>query len=72
MLDTLFFDFIELAKKLQPKVVVAENVKGMLLGDAQQYVDKILTAFDEAVNEIGMHDLVKNIPKERVNWHVGT
>ena len=48
VLDTLFFDFIDLAKKLQPKVVVGENVKGMLLGDAQQYVDKVLTAFDQA------------------------
>ena len=48
VLDTLFFDFIELAKKLQPRVVIAENVKGMLLGDAQQYVDKVLTAFDDA------------------------
>lgn len=38
VLDTLFFDFIDLAKKIQPKVVVAENVKGMLLGNAKQYV----------------------------------
>ena len=35
VLDTLFFDFIDLAKKLQPKVVVAENVKGLLLGSAR-------------------------------------
>ena len=48
VLDTLFFDFIDLAKRLQPKVVVAENVKGLLLGEAQRYVDRILTAFDEA------------------------
>jgi DNA (cytosine-5)-methyltransferase 1 len=48
VLDTLFFDFIDLAKKLQPKVVIAENVKGLLLGDAQKYVDRILTAFDDA------------------------
>jgi DNA (cytosine-5)-methyltransferase 1 len=48
VLDTLFFDFIDLAKKLQPKVVIAENVKGLLLGDAQKYVDRILAAFDEA------------------------
>ena len=27
VLDTLFFDFIDLAKKLQPKIVIAENVK---------------------------------------------
>ena len=30
VLDTLFFDFIDLAKELQPKVVIAENVKGLV------------------------------------------
>jgi DNA (cytosine-5)-methyltransferase 1 len=48
VLDTLFFDFIDLAKELQPKVVVAENVKGLLLGNAIDYVRKIYKAFDEA------------------------
>ena len=48
VLDTLFFDFIDLAEKLQPKVVIAENVKGLLLGEAQKYVNKILQAFDKA------------------------
>ena len=48
VLDTLFFDFIDLAKKLQPKVVVAENVKGLLLGDAIQYVRQIYREFDQA------------------------
>jgi len=48
VLDTLFFDFIDLAKKLQPKVVIAENVKGLLIGDARSYVSKIHDAFDEA------------------------
>jgi len=48
VLDTLFFDFIDLAKELQPKVVVAENVKGLLLGNAKQYVIEIYKAFDKA------------------------
>jgi DNA (cytosine-5)-methyltransferase 1 len=48
ILDTLFFDFIELAKKLQPKVVVAENVKGLLLGNAKEYVIKIYKEFEAA------------------------
>jgi DNA (cytosine-5)-methyltransferase 1 len=48
VLDTLFFDFIDLAKELQPKVVVAENVKGLLLGNAKEYVRKIYIAFDQA------------------------
>ena len=48
VLDTLFFDFIDLAERLKPKVVVAENVKGLLLGDAKKYVWKIYQAFDKA------------------------
>ena len=48
VLDTLFFDFIDLAKELKPKVVVAENVKGLLMGSAKEYVIKIYKAFDEA------------------------
>lgn len=48
VLDTLFFDFIDLAKKLQPKVVIAENVKGLLLGNAIDYVRRIYEAFEDA------------------------
>lgn len=52
ILDQLFFDFIDLAKKLQPKVVVAENVKGLLMGDAIEYVKKIYHEFDLANYEL--------------------
>jgi DNA (cytosine-5)-methyltransferase 1 len=48
VLDTLFFDFIDLAKELQPKVVIAENVKGLLMGNAKQYVMKIYEEFEKA------------------------
>lgn len=48
VLDTLFFDFIALAKKLQPKVVISENVKGLLLGNAKDYVRKIHKEFNDA------------------------
>ena len=48
VLDTLFFDFIDLAKRLQPKVVVAENVKGLLLGEAKDYVRRIYQGFEDA------------------------
>ena len=48
ILDNLFFDFIDLAKKLQPKVVIAENVKGLLLGNAKEYVRRIYREFDLA------------------------
>jgi len=52
ILDTLFFDFVDLAKKLQPKVVVAENVKGLLMGEAREYYKKISFAFEDAGYEI--------------------
>lgn len=48
VLDTLFFDFISLAKKLRPKIVVAENVKGLLAGNAIDYVHRIYEDFDNA------------------------
>jgi len=48
VLDTLFFDFIDLAKELQPKVVVAENVEGLLRGEAKSYVIEIYKQLDSA------------------------
>ena len=47
-LDDLFFYFIDIAKRLQPKVVIAENVKGILTGKARGWVNKIVKAFDDA------------------------
>jgi DNA (cytosine-5)-methyltransferase 1 len=48
VIDTLFFDYIKLAKKLQPKIVVAENVPAILCGDAIQYTKEIFKRFDKA------------------------
>ena len=47
-LDDLFFSFIELAKKLQPKYIVAENVKGLISGKAKGYTKEIIKAFELA------------------------
>lgn len=48
ILDTLFYDFIDLVKKLQPKMVIAENVMGILQGGARDYVRHIIAAYDDA------------------------
>jgi DNA (cytosine-5)-methyltransferase 1 len=48
VLDDLFFEYIALAKKLQPKIVLAENVKGLIQGNAKLYVKKIFAEFDKA------------------------
>lgn len=47
-LDDLFFEFIELTKRLQPKVVLAENVKGLVTGNAKAYVRQIIDEFEQA------------------------
>lgn len=47
ILDELFFDFIDLAKKMCPPVVIAENVEGILLGNAKKYVREVYRRFSE-------------------------
>lgn len=47
VLSDLFFDFIDLAEELKPRVVVSENVKGMLVGNAKGYVKEIVKRFKE-------------------------
>ena len=47
-LDDLFFHYIDLIKKLQPKVFIAENVTGMLMGNARAYVKEILEKMNKA------------------------
>lgn len=51
-LDDLFFEFIKLAGRLRPRVVVAENVKGLLVGKARGYVHDIVKGFEEAGYEV--------------------
>ena len=38
VLDDLFFDFLDVAERLQPRVIIAENVRGMMLGNAKGYL----------------------------------
>lgn len=48
VLDDLFFQFIETARILQPKVVIAENVRGLIMGNARGYVKQIFQMFRHA------------------------
>ncbi|WP_417365922.1 DNA cytosine methyltransferase [Flavobacterium beibuense] len=68
VLDTLFFDFIDLAEKLQPKVVIGENVSGILKGNARDYARRILEAFDAAgylVHEYTLDGSQMELPQRR-------
>lgn len=56
-LDDLFFHFIETARKLKPKYVVAENVTGMLVGAARGYLKEIFADFDKAGYNVRLFQL---------------
>lgn len=47
-LDDLFFYAIDVAKELQPKVAIFENVQGLVVGEAKKYVREIYKQLDEA------------------------
>lgn len=47
VLSDLFFDYLSLVEKLRPKVAIAENVKGMLLGNAKGYTKLVMHRFRE-------------------------
>ena len=47
VLSDLFFDWIKLVDKLKPKVAIAENVKGMLAGNAKAYTSTVLRELDK-------------------------
>jgi DNA (cytosine-5)-methyltransferase 1 len=46
-LDDLSFVFIETVAKLRPKVVIMENVEGLMLGNAWKYVQEIYKRFQD-------------------------
>ena len=45
VLSDLFFDYLDLVGKLRPKVAIAENVKGMLIGNAKGYTKMVMQRF---------------------------
>lgn len=49
VLSDLFFDWIAMVDKLKPKVAVAENVKGMMIGNAKAYTKAVVAE----LNKIG-------------------
>ena len=46
-IEDLFFEFLRVAEEIKPKVIVAENVKGLTIGEARTYFNKILNTFEK-------------------------
>ena len=47
VLSDLFFDFLDVAEHLKPKVIIAENVKGMIQGNAKGYCKLVMARLKE-------------------------
>lgn len=47
VLSDLFFDYLDLVGRLRPKVAIAENVKGMIIGNAKGYTKLVMARFKE-------------------------
>ena len=45
-IEDLFLDFIRVAKDIKPKVIVAENVKGITFGEATKKLNEFVKAFE--------------------------
>ena len=46
-IEDLFFEFLRVAEQIKPKVIVAENVAGLMMGEAKQYYYKITNTFEK-------------------------
>ena len=67
-LDDLFFVFLDTVEKLNPKIVVAENVTGLLKGNAKGYVNEIIKRFHNLGYDVQLFKLnaaKMNVPQVR-------
>lgn len=67
-LDNLFFVFLDTVEKLKPRIVIAENVTGILKGNAKGYVNEIINRFRNSGYEVQIFRLnaaLMNVPQAR-------
>lgn len=68
VLDDLFFEFLNVVEKLKPKVVVAENVTGIIMGNAKGYCNLIVKRFKELGYDVQIFKLnaaFMDVPQRR-------
>ena len=68
VLDTLFFDYLDVVEKLRPKVFIAENVKGIISGKAINYAKKIVkiaTELGYSVQVFKLNAKFMGVPQNR-------
>jgi DNA (cytosine-5)-methyltransferase 1 len=68
VLDDLFFDYLKLVEKIRPRVFIAENVRGMLVGKARGYIKQIVERAHEAgynTQVFSLNAKFMNVPQSR-------
>lgn len=68
VLDELFFEFIAVGEKLKPKVIIAENVTGMIIGKARGYVKEVIQGFKDIGYDVQLFKLnaaTMGVPQRR-------
>lgn len=68
VLDDLFFSFLQTVERLQPKVVVAENVDGMTKGNARYYITMVIKEFNRIGYDVQIfrfNAMFMNVPQSR-------
>lgn len=68
VLSDLFFEYIDVCNKLRPKVVVAENVKGIIVGNAKSYMNEIIKRFNSIGYEMQvflLNSATMGVPQRR-------
>ena len=67
-LDDLFFVFLDTIEKLRPKIIIAENVTGIIKGNAKGYVNEIIHRFHQLGYNLQMFQLnaaLMDVPQVR-------
>jgi DNA (cytosine-5)-methyltransferase 1 len=69
VLDDLFFEAIKGVERLKPKVVIFENVMGLLFKKNKTYVDKIINKLTECGYKVSSQKLFSEdfgVPQKRL------
>ena len=67
-LDDLCFEYLKTAEKLKPKVVLLENVKGLITGNAKKYANEIIKRLEKIgynVQVFLLNSKYMNVPQAR-------
>ncbi len=71
ILDDLSFHFLSFANRIKPKIIVMENVSGIMIGNAQKYVAQIYKILDE-IGYQSQHYILHadrmNVPQKRIRF----